>query len=103
MKDPIRVSQRQINEMHRLLKERIAPIDDPVRPCKPDTAAKPDPDDPEKVNVARPIMSNHYAHFKVFCECQDWRSKWEEDKAWCQLDQLQRYYEQPYNFQTRGF
>lgn len=105
LKDPIRVSQRQINEMHRLLKERIAPSDDPIRPCQPDTAAKAHPDDPtgNKVWVARPLQSTHKAHFKVFCECQDWGSKWDEDKKWCRNDKMTRLYDQPYNFKTGGF
>lgn len=103
MKDPIRVSQRQINELHRLLKDRIAPADDPLRACQPDTAAKSHPDEADKVWVARPLMETHTAHFKVFCECQDWRSKWEEDKAWCEMDQMSRLYDQPYNFKSTGF
>jgi hypothetical protein len=105
MKDPIRVSNRQINEMHRLLKERIAPADDPINPCQPDTAAKPYDNDDSKVNVTRPLQSTHQAHHAVFCECQDWGSKWEEDKRWCRRnrDQLQRFYGQPYNFETEGF
>jgi hypothetical protein len=41
--DPLRVSRRQIIELHRLLRERIAPKDDPVAACRPDTAAKVDP------------------------------------------------------------
>lgn len=103
MKDPIRVSHRQINEMHRLIKNRIAPPNDPIRPCQPDTAAKPDTNDPTKISVARPLQSTHKAHFKVFCECQDWGSKWDEDKQWCRNDQMARYYDQPYNFETDGF
>jgi len=103
MKDPIRVSQRQIDEMHRLIKERIAPHNDPIRPCQPDTAAKKDPTNPKHISVARPLQSNHIAHFKVFCECQDWGSKWIEDKRWCQQDQFDRFYSKPYNFETDGF
>lgn len=84
-------------------RDRIAPADDPIRPCQPDTAAKPDANDPSKISVARPLQSNHKAHFKVFCECQDWRSKWDEDKEWCRNDQSTRLYDQPYNFKTDGF
>jgi len=104
MKDPIRVSRRQIKELHRLLRERIAPPDDPIRPCRPDTAAKPDPDDPSKVSTARPLQSYHEAHFKVFCECENWGSKWNEDKAWCQIqDKNERLFDHPYNYRTEGF
>jgi len=102
MKDPIRVSHRQIKEMHRLLKERIAPIDDPLRPCQPDTAAKPHPDDANKVWVARPLQSTRDQHDMMFCDCK-WRSKWPEDEAWCKREQLERYYDHPYNFDLRGF
>jgi Eukaryotic-type carbonic anhydrase len=76
MKDPIRVSRRQINEMHRLIKDRIAPKDSPVKSCKPDTGAAPDPEDPEhKIIAARPLQNNNVAHFAVFCDCQSWGSK----------------------------
>jgi hypothetical protein len=102
MKDPMRVSQRQIDEMHRLLARRIAPVTDPIRPCLPDTAGKVDPVDSSKVNVARPLQY-FSTHRKVFCECGDWRSKWPEDQAWCQKSKLGRFYDEPYNFETRGF
>lgn len=101
MKDPIRVSRRQIFEMHRLLRERIAPIDDSSKACLPDTAAKILPD--SRVSVARPIQSTRGVHFKVFCECDDWTSKWEEDQKWCALNKLDRLYRQPYNFETKEF
>lgn len=103
MKDPIRVSNRQIDEMHRLLKDRIAPTDDPIRPCQPDTAAAPLDGSESRVNVARPLQSTQNAHFMVFCECR-WTSRFEEDQQWClNSDQLSRLYEQPYNFQSHGF
>lgn len=102
MKDPIRVSQRQIDEMHRLLRERIAPLGDPVKSCQADTAAA--VDNEGHVNVARPLQKTHSAHFKTFCECQDWESKWNEDKNWCSIsNQLDRYYTFPYNFDHEGF
>jgi hypothetical protein len=77
--------------MKRLLKDNIAPVDDPVMACQPDTAAKVD-------------NSVHPAHFTVFCECKDWRSKWPEDRAWCQIaDEEERFYANPYNFRHNGF
>lgn len=104
MKDPIRVSNRQILELHRLLKDRIAPIDDPLRACKPDTAAAPDPDgDKNKIYAARPLQSTHKAHFEVFCECRDWKSKWLEDQAWCLLEEDERLFDHPYNYDNSGF
>jgi hypothetical protein len=97
------VTQRQIDEMHRLLKERIAPLDDPLASCQPDTAAKVNEDDPTKISVARPLMETRDTHYKVFCECIDWPSKWPEDRAWCEQGFMDRLYTHPYNFQTDGF
>lgn len=103
MKDPIRVSERQILELHRLIKDRIAPADDPIRACKADTAAAPDPNDERKISVARPLQRSHNAHFETFCECKDWRSKWQEDRAWCELGENERLFDRPYNYQNSGF
>lgn len=103
MKDPIRISKRQLLELHRLLRERIAPIDDPLNPCQPDTAAKVDPDT-GLVNVARPLQQPSIAHYSVFCECRNWESKWREDQQWCLTeDQVTRFYDQPYNFPSTEF
>ena len=106
MKDPIRIHRRQLAELHRLIAERIAPNDDPVESsrCKPDTAAKVkrDPVNPNKfveVDVARPLQSWERAHFKTFCECKDWVSKWPEDRNWCTIENMQeRFYDKPYNY-----
>ena len=104
MKDPIRVSERQIDEMHRLIKERIAPPDAPVRACKPDTAAAPYEGNANRVNVSRPLMMTDKAHFMTFCECTRWGSKWVEDQIWCKnQNETSRFYDQPYNFATDGF
>ena len=106
MKDPIRISQRQLDEMHRLLRERIAPQGTPLTSCQPDTASKPnttDPGDPSKVFLARPIQGTKTAHFKVYCECQDWNnSRWPEDKEYCKKPLRERLYGHPYNFNTEG-
>ena len=103
MKDPIRISQRQLDEMRRLLRERIAPLDDPLASCQPDTAAKVDVATGD-VSTARPLQSKHKAHFAVFCECDDWISKWPEDREWCKkTDKLARFSDRPYNFATNGF
>jgi hypothetical protein len=103
MKDPIRVSERQILELHRLIKNRVAPPDDPLHPCKHDTAAAPDADDSRKINVARPLQKTQNAHFETFCECKDWTSHWKEDQAWCEQSESTRLFDHPYNFQTSGF
>jgi Eukaryotic-type carbonic anhydrase len=105
MKDPILISQRQIDEIHRLLKYRIAPKNDPLNSCRPDTAAGPDPaGDPNKITVARPLQSQSNPHFTTFCECTNWKSKFIEDNAWCtdwkQTPKQGRFYERPYNFRT---
>jgi len=101
LKDPIRIHQRQLDEMRRLLRERIAPPDDPVMACKPDTAAKVDGD---VVSTARPLQYEHESHFMVFCECKDWPSKWPEDREWCRIDDVyERFYDTPYSFRTNGF
>jgi hypothetical protein len=102
MKDPIRIHPRQLKELQRLIGSRIAPVDDPVNRCQPDTAARVTSDG--EVEVARPIQYFHPAHFKVFCECKDWRSKWPEDRNWCDIDDVyERFYDKPYNFLTDGF
>ncbi|GKY92918.1 hypothetical protein MPSEU_000260800 [Mayamaea pseudoterrestris] len=104
MKDPIRVSERQIDEMHRLLKDRIAPSDDPFKACKPDTAAATYEGNENRVNVSRPLMMTEENHFMTFCECTRWKSLWVEDNLWCDnKNETSRFYEQPYNFVTDGF
>jgi hypothetical protein len=103
MKDPILISDRQLNELHRLLKNRIAPSDDPIRPCQADTAARPYDGNSNWVNVSRPLQATHNAHYKVFCECENWKSQSSQDQAWCQQDRMTRLYKQPYNFAHDGF
>ena len=102
LKDPIRVHPRQIAEMERLLRERIAPTDANAKACENDTAGKVDADG--HISVARPLQQFHHVHYKTFCECDDWQSKWPEDRAWCQLnqgDKSTRFYEHPYNFDSQ--
>jgi Eukaryotic-type carbonic anhydrase len=104
MKDPIRISRRQLTELHRLLRERIAPVDDPLASCQPDTAAKIVNEETGQVTTARPLQSNHRNHYTVFCECLNWPSKWTEDQEWCQEEDIYaRFYDRPYNFVTDGF
>lgn len=90
-------------ELERLIRERIAPINDAVNPCQPDTAAKVSEDG--RVNTARPLMyTNATAHVKTFCECKDWESKWPEDREWCRIRDInERFYDKPYNFDTDGW
>jgi hypothetical protein len=104
MKDPILVSTRQIDEMHRLLKYRIAPSNDPLRRCQSDTAGKAYVGNSKRINVTRPLQSTNAVHYMVFCECR-WVSRFVEDQAWCanNPDQLTRLYKHPYNFPTNGF
>jgi len=106
MKDPIRIHRRQLQELRRLTADRIAPIDSPVNACQPDTAAKVTRDtlDTNKildVSNARPLQSWSKTHFKVFCECKDWPSKWPEDRKWCEIEDInERFFLKPYNFGT---
>jgi Eukaryotic-type carbonic anhydrase len=104
MKDPIRISARQLLELHRLLRDRIAPMDDPINACQPDTAGVVDTDT-GLINVARPQQQNSKPHYTVFCECRNWVSKWQEDLDWCLTsdDQVTRFYTQPYNFPSNEF
>lgn len=96
LKDPIRVNPRQIIEMERLLKERIAPFDDPLHACKSDTAGI---EENGKFSVARPLQAYTAAHYAYFCECRNWPSKWPEDQAWCLIsDKNERFFDRPYNF-----
>lgn len=105
MKDPIRIHTRQLQELRRLTAERIAPINSTVHACLPDTAAnvtRGDSTDSNKivdVNNARPLQSWENTHFKTFCECKDWPSKWPEDRKWCEIEDIEdRFYLRPYNF-----
>jgi hypothetical protein len=109
MKDPIRIHRRQLQELQRLLADRIAPKGSAVNECRPDTAAKVtrDASNPRKiveVDAVRPIMYTSYPHFETFCECKDWPSKWPEDRKWCEIQDInERFYERPYNFMTEGY
>jgi hypothetical protein len=102
LKDPIRVHPRQITEMERLIGNRIAgPTEDSEFACQPDTAAKVETN---KVSTNRPVQEYNRRHFKTFCECKDWPSKWPDDRAWCDIPTFQeRFYDQPYNYVTTGF
>jgi Eukaryotic-type carbonic anhydrase len=102
MKDPVLISSRQLKEMHRLLKYRIAPPSSPVAACTRDSAAK--MVGQERVDVARPLQETRDTHYMVFCECTNWRSTFEEDKNWCLHNSLEdRLYKWPYNFDSSGF
>jgi hypothetical protein len=109
MKDPIRIHARQLQELQRLMADRIAPKNSAVNECQPDTAARVtrDSSNPRKileVNAARPLMYNTSSHFETFCECKDWPSKWPEDRRWCEIQDInERFYDQPYNFITDGY
>ncbi|VEU35620.1 unnamed protein product [Pseudo-nitzschia multistriata] len=104
LKDPIRIHTRQLAEIRRLTAERIAPPGSAVGSCTPDTASTVtyDEADPTKivsVENARPLQSWARPHFKTFCECKDWPSKWPEDRRWCEIeDEDERFYDKPYNF-----
>ena len=107
MKDPIKIHPRQVKEMHRLLRERIAPLgsyNNSTKECQPDTAAK--VDDNGTAWVARPLQElddsgpDSNGHDNFFCECFDWGSKVPEEKEWCRLyrnNDTIRWETNPYN------
>ena len=101
MKDPIRVAKHQITELERLLAWRIN------GKCKADTAGKEREGNPDAVDVNRPLQELQKGHRMVFCECQDWPSKFPQERQWCQnwkkRDPELRLYENPYNWQQNGF
>jgi len=101
MKDPIRVAKHQITELERLLAWRIN------GKCKADTAGKEREGNPDAVDVNRPLQELQKGHRMVFCECQDWPSKFPQERQWCQKWQKRdpelRLFENPYNWQQNGF
>ena len=101
-KDPIRVASHQMRELERLIAWRL---DDS---CNKDTAGRPREDgNPDAVDVNRPLQKYHNLHRKVFCECQDWPSKFPADRTWCRnwknRPPEQRLIDRPYNFRSNGF
>jgi hypothetical protein len=101
MKDPIRVAKHQITELERLLAWRIN------GKCEADTAGKERKDNPDAVDVNRPLQELQKGHRMVFCECQDWPSKFPQERQWCdkwqQRDPELRLFQNPYNWQQDGF
>jgi hypothetical protein len=101
LKDPIRVAPHQMRELERLIAWRLG------NNCRVDTAGRPRDGNPDAVDVNRPVQSYHKLHRKVFCECQDWPSKFPGDREWCRnwknKDPLKRFYETPYNWPSNGF
>ena len=99
-KDPILINSHQLRELSRLIAWRLG--DD----CQVDTAGKPT-DNPDVVDVARPLQSYHTLHRMVFCECKDWPSKFPGDRQWCRGWQTkppeERLFQNPYNFPSNGF
>lgn len=104
MKDPIRIHTRQLKEMHRLLRERIAPIESIANACQVDTGAR--VEDDGTAWTARPIQELDETHDHWFCECEDWGSKVSEDKLWCRSgdrDKEYRWWERPYGWGGESF
>lgn len=100
LKDPIRVHKRQIAELNRLLAWRLNP-----ETCQVDTAGVLS-NNGNTVAVNRELQYNTDIHRKVFCECNDWTSKYEADNEWCvgsdQEGNTERLYDRPYSFHTNG-
>jgi hypothetical protein len=103
MKDAIRIHPDQLKELERLLAWRIAPKGSEFNECQRDTAGKERPgSNGDAVDMNRPLQSYNNIHRKVFCECDDWDSKFQEDSKWCELDRETRFYQQPYNYPSGG-
>lgn len=104
MKDYIRVHPSQIEELERLIAQRIAPKNSEKRSCRPDTAGKArGRSNGKAVDVNRPLQSTTEKHKNTFCECKDWKSKFGSDREWCEMSTRKRFYDQPYNFDTDDF
>eukprot|EP00529_Nitzschia_sp_RCC80_P003057 CAMPEP_0113452454 /NCGR_PEP_ID=MMETSP0014_2-20120614/6854_1 /TAXON_ID=2857 /ORGANISM="Nitzschia sp." /LENGTH=1126 /DNA_ID=CAMNT_0000343825 /DNA_START=1476 /DNA_END=4856 /DNA_ORIENTATION=- /assembly_acc=CAM_ASM_000159 len=101
MKDPIRVATHQIKELERLLAWRLD------GKCNADTAGRPRQGNPDAVDVTRPLQKLERGHRMVFCECQDWPSKFPEERKWCrkwqEIDPEVRLFQNPYNWGQAGF
>jgi hypothetical protein len=101
MKDPIRVAKHQIQELERLLAWRLN------SECNASTAGKPRDGNPDAVDVNRPLQELEKGHRMVFCECQDWPSKFPNEREWCKKwqtrDPAVRLYDNPYNWPQTGF
>ncbi len=103
MKDPILINPIQLAELERLLAWRISPRGSGSGECENDTAGRPrDGGNGTAVDLNRPLQDYSNIHRKVFCECNDWVSKFQEDKDWCLMEQNQRWYDEPYNFDSGG-
>ena len=100
-KDPIRVAPHQMRELERLIAWRLG------NQCQVDTAGRPREGNPDAVDGNRPLQSFHKLHRKVFCECQDWPSKFPADRSWCKnwrtRDPEDRLFKNPYNWVNEGF
>lgn len=101
MKDPIRVAKHQIQELERLLAWRLDGN------CDASTAGKPRDGNPDAVDVNRPLQELERGHRMVFCECQDWPSKFPNEREWCKKWQTRdpelRLFDNPYNWAQNGF
>jgi hypothetical protein len=100
MKDPIRVHKRQIEELNRLLAWRNNPTT-----CARETSGIVGPDG-SHITGHREVQYMHDQHRFVFCECQDWPSKFKSDKEWCHRHKedtnYTRLYNHPYSFNSDG-
>lgn len=100
MKDPLRVHSRQIAELHRLLAWRLD-----ADTCTKETAGIVSPDG-NTIELNREVQYVHTQHRKVFCECKDWPSKFQNDREWCRRwnedVNHDRFYRHPYSFDSDG-
>lgn len=80
LKDPIKVSPRQIRLLERLISNRVDPDT-----CESYTAGVLRNQNSWRVNVNRPIQTTTEEHRLVYCECVDWNSRAVNDEAYCAL------------------
>lgn len=83
LKDPAIVAPSQIEQLQRLLVDRIDP-----GTCQPYTAARIESDG--SVFVNRPLQKWRPSHLLVYCECTDWDPTGQVDRAFCELPAEER-------------
>ena len=92
MQIPIKVSPKQISDLHDLLLTRLDPIT-----CEYENAGKPNATDPKRLSVNRPLQTVRNAHKLVYCECTNWKSRKRSDRKYCRRSFEQRGVVDPNN------
>lgn len=87
LKDPIKVAPSQLRSLEKLLYNRIDPVT-----CQRYTAGtRRFPNrDPERLAYNRPLQTVTDEHKLMYCECADFKSRAENDLAYCNLTMAER-------------